>query len=202
MAIQPAGYGSFIKIWLHSEEIISDVQFTLSGMPDCLEYSGFQPESTQNWTIESIDSDNFPTYFTVHLSVENYEPPMNFTSRIGRILFSYDEYCGGSDMVLEDVTLVNDAGEEIPVVIYNNPFCNQIKGDLNGDYVIDVLDVVYMVSIIMETIEIIDTCTAWAADINDNWVIDDPPWFIWFPPILTIIDVLDIVYLINIILGP
>jgi len=64
--------------------------------------------------------------------------------------------------------------------------CEETPGDINGDGVINVLDVILMVGIILVLEDDYTICQQYASDINSDGVID----------------ILDVILLVNIILGP
>ena len=63
--------------------------------------------------------------------------------------------------------------------------CEESPGDINGDGVINVLDVILMVGIILVLEDDYTICQQYASDINTDGIID----------------ILDIIGLVNIILG-
>ena len=63
--------------------------------------------------------------------------------------------------------------------------CEETPGDINGDGVINVLDVILMVGIILVLEDDYTICQQYASDINTDGIID----------------ILDIIGLVNIILG-
>ena len=205
-AVQPAGYSGLpVKIWINTVQEISAVQFTLSGLPPCVEFESLVPLYIQDWEIDYLDTDNFPSEITVQMSLDEYEVLMSSTQKICDIQFTFPfpETCGGSDMVLSNVQVLDFNGQIIPLDIINNPFCDRIKADLNNDFRVDVMDIVLSINMLMAGYETNDICEAWTADFNDHWNIMDfsNPWFVYEPPIPIPIDILDIVYLVTLILG-
>ena len=98
-------------------------------------------------------------------------------------LYQYSDIIAEMDVIYEYcIEAVNECGESDWDC--DDGFVTSPGGDVNGDGSIDVLDIVLMVTIIIETYEpSVDEFLA--ADLNDDGVID----------------VLDIVLLVNIILG-
>ncbi|SVC52789.1 uncharacterized protein METZ01_LOCUS305643, partial [marine metagenome] len=63
--------------------------------------------------------------------------------------------------------------------------CEESPGDINGDGILDVLDVILMISIILVLDDDYTMCQEYASDIDSNGTID----------------ILDVILLVNIILG-
>ena len=91
-----------------------------------------------------------------------------------------DEYYNGDNGT--GGSIIEAAVDDFNIFVFEDSSCNNQLGDVNGDSIVNVLDVVSMINYILETGELSEIC---AADINLDGTVN----------------VLDIVLVVNIILG-
>ena len=176
-----------VSVNLENAEDIAGAQFTLTDVPDNLTATAVNTTSrTSGFTADFNEND------TGALTVILYSPDGNLVQPgDGPIVeISYNissEAMPGenSQLQLSQVLLSDSDGVSIPVVPQNgNFYFNASKGDVNGDGVVDILDLIRAINIILGILPEPTEHELYAADFNSD----------------ENVDVLDIVQIVNYIL--
>ncbi len=174
-----------MPLYLSSSEFVGGVQFTIqSGLEDVL-----TPVA-----IESMDPCFEANYNTLDdgqiigiiFSLEGCSYPPEEMLHIADIVFNINDYFTTGNVIelFFNSTIVSDTnGNEVPSYGEGNIILVGIPGDINGDFEVNVLDVVIAINFALYVNEPTDS-EFWASDINADGMIN----------------VLDIVQLVNLIL--